>query len=138
LEFTGDLITVLETLYGDASLDTATKLVEKEKIIRAAQERFDAEYDGCFVTERYRGFSGIQVNNAYLDLYRLYYEEDDFFAGLYEQMPVTRDGTGENDENPEISRLKAFIGAAASLSGSKAARKDPRGQLEKALTPPVM
>lgn len=138
LEFTGDLITVLETLYGDASLDTTIKLAEKEKIIRAAKERFDAEYDGRFVTERYRGFSRIQVNNAYLDLYRLYYEGDDFFAGLYEQMPVTRDGTNENDENPEISRLKAFIGAAASLSGSKAARKDPRGQLEKALTPPVM
>ena len=132
LEFTGALITDLETLYGNASLDRETKLVEKEKIIRAAQERFEAEYDQRFVTARYRGFPGIQVNNAYLDLYRLYYEKDDFFTGLYGQMPVT---WNDADGNPEILHLKAFIGAAASLSGSKTARKDPRGQLEKALTP---
>ena len=94
-----DLVSELQTLYGSgASRDE--KFREKEAIIGAAKERFAAEYDDLFTSGNYRGFSDLPVNNAYLELYRLYHAEDNFFTDLYER-------SGKN--------LPAFIVAAKSM-----------------------
>ena len=98
--FIRELIDELQTLYESAK-KREEKIREKELIIKAARERFAAEYESLFSSENYRGFSTLPVNNAYLELYRLYYAQDAYIAGLYE-----RSGKG----------LPAFIAAAKSMS----------------------
>ena len=117
-KFLSELSVELETVYSRKDLKREEKLLEKERIIKTAQERFDAEYDNHFQSDRYRGFSGIPINNAYLDLYRLYHEEDNFFAGLFEKIP-----------GDDMFKLQALIYAASSLNKSKEARKDPQREL---------
>jgi predicted aminopeptidase len=110
------LIAELDALYA-SDLDREQKLAKKEATIAAAQERFAAEYDHLFSHDNYRGFSELPVNNAYLELYRLYHAPDNFFADLYER-------SGRN--------LPAFIAAAKTL---KKKGGDPRKQLAQALAP---
>jgi predicted aminopeptidase len=113
LGFIRELIAELELLYAD-SLPWEEKLQKKAEIIQAAKARFVETYDALFQNDNYRGFSDLPVNNAYLELYRLYYGEDHYFRDLY-----ARSG----------SDLKRFIAAAKTLK----AGGDPRAQLEKAL-----
>jgi len=110
------LIAELDALYA-SGLDREEILTKKEAIITAAQERFTAEYDRLFSSAHYRGFAELPVNNAYLELYRLYHAEDNFFADLYER-------SGRN--------LHAFIAAAKTI---KKKGGDPRKQLAQALMP---
>jgi predicted aminopeptidase len=117
IDFIHELIAELDAVYKSGA-DRETILKNKETVIAAAAERFDNEYESRFQSENYRGFSGLPVNNAYLELYRLYYDKDNFFSGLYEK--------GGRD-------LRAFIAAAKKLNGSGAAKKDPRAELEKAV-----
>jgi predicted aminopeptidase len=119
-----ELTAQLEAVYNRDDLSRETKLAEKERILKTAQERFAAEYETRFQSDNYREFSAIPLNNAYLDLYRLYYEEDNFIANSFERMP----GFG-------IQKFRAFITAAASLNNSKEARKDPKQALTTALFP---
>jgi predicted aminopeptidase len=115
IAFIRSLIDRLEEVYrGDLSREE--KLARKGEIIAGAQEDFARDYDRLFKTENYRRFPEIPVNNAYLDLYRLYYEGDDFFQRLYER-------TGRN--------LRAFIEGAKTLRTSR--KGDPREELEQAL-----
>ncbi|MDR0402559.1 MAG: aminopeptidase [Treponema sp.] len=119
------LTSELEALYA-GTLSREEKLSEKARIIKAAQERFAAEYDDHFSGDGYRNFAELPVNNAYLDLYRLYYEKDNFLSELYRQ-------------NCEASAagLRRFIGAAKTLK-SAGRREDAgalRERLEKALRP---
>ena len=142
----------LETLYRRTDLDRDAKLAEKERIIKAAQERFTEEYDGRFHSEGYRFFSTLEVNNAYLDLYRLYHEDDNFLDELFETVadpgpvPAASGDPGVADPGPDpaasgetaagIRRLRAFIAAAAKLNAGefrRAARRDPREALQAAL-----
>ena len=113
VEFVQELIAELDALYS-SSLDREEKLIKKERIINAAKKRFDEEYDSRFSNDNYRGFSKLPVNNAYLELYRLYHSEDNFFEDLYER-------SGRN--------LPAFIAAAKTVTK----KGEPRAQLEKAL-----
>jgi predicted aminopeptidase len=108
------LIGELETLYGSPA-EREEKLLRKEAIIREAQERFEADYEKLFQNDSYRGFSTLPVNNAYLELYRLYYAEDAYFKELYER-------SGRD--------LPKFIAAAKTLSLRAG---DPKTQLERAL-----
>jgi len=80
--FLQELIRELNVLY-NSDKTGAEKLSEKEKIISAAKERFAANYDSLFQSENYRGFLDLPVNNAYLDLYNLYYAEDNYMANLF-------------------------------------------------------
>jgi predicted aminopeptidase len=80
--FLQELIRELKQLY-ESEKSSAEKLLEKGKIISAAKERFAAEYDNLFSGEGYRVFSELPVNNAYLELYRLYYTEDAYIANLF-------------------------------------------------------
>jgi len=114
VDFIRELIEELQTLY-ESDLSREEKLREKELIIANAKERFNAEYESRFTNEQYRYFSDLPVNNAYLELYRLYHAEDNYLAGLYEK-------SGKE--------LPAFIAAAKSMP-----KKGPAGRerLEKAL-----
>ncbi|MDR0494956.1 MAG: aminopeptidase [Treponema sp.] len=99
VSFIQELIAELQTLYrGDADRDE--KLKKKEMIIKDFQEQFDAKYENLFTSENFRGFSTMSPNNAYLELYRLYYTEDNFYADLYEK-------SGKN--------LSSFIAAAKTM-----------------------
>jgi len=113
--FIQELIAELNVLY-DGDFNREETLSKKEAIIKAAKERFNAEYESRFSNDRYRGFAELPVNNAYLELYRLYHAEDNFFADLYER-------SGRN--------LPAFIATAKTITK----KDDPRAQLEQALAP---
>jgi predicted aminopeptidase len=114
LGFIRELIAELDAVYAAADLAKEEKLQKKAEIIAAAKSRFEQNYDDLFITENYRGFSQLPVNNAYLGLFRLYYEEDAFFKDLYER-------SGRD--------LPRFIAAAKTIKG----KEDPRAELEKAV-----
>ena len=115
IAFIQGLIAELEILYSTESFGSRDELlIEKERIISAAKERFASEYDSNFSNDNYRSFSEMQINNAYLELYRLYYTEDNFYKELYE-----RSG----------GDLPRFIAAAKKVTKGG----NPRAQLEKAL-----
>jgi len=80
--FIQGLCAELQALY-EKGADREETIREKERIISAAKERFDEEYESRFTNDDYRGFSALPVNNAYLELYRLYYAEDDYISQLY-------------------------------------------------------
>ena len=79
-----ELVRELQVLY-ESNAGRDEKLYEKDRIIQAAQDRFDAEYDDHFTSDNFRSFSTMQINNAYLDLFRLYYADDYYIANLFEQ-----------------------------------------------------
>ncbi|MCL1959562.1 MAG: aminopeptidase [Spirochaetes bacterium] len=114
VEFIQELIAELEALYSDTRINREDKLTKKEQIINSAKERFIREYESRFSSDNYRGFPEVPVNNAYLELYRLYYTEDNFFNDLYER-------SGRD--------LCAVINAAKKITK----KGNPREQLEKAL-----
>jgi predicted aminopeptidase len=114
IAFIQELIAELNILY-NSSLSRTEILTEKENIINRAKLRFDEEYESRFLSDNYRGFSELQINNAYLELFRLYYAEDNFYADLYER-------SGRN--------LPAFIAAAKTITRRGG---NPRQQLENAL-----
>jgi predicted aminopeptidase len=118
LAFIRELIAELDVVYKNDTLFKEEKLRRKEEIIEAAKTRFDTLYDDLFKTENYKGFSKLSINNAYLELYRLYYEEDNYFKDLYEK-------SGAN--------LRDFIAAAKTLATEKKARVNPREEFERAL-----
>jgi len=113
VEFIQELIAELDKLYS-SEIDRETKLKEKEIIISAAKEKFNAEYETRFSSDNYRGFLSLPVNNAYLELYRIYHAQDNFYSDLYEK-------SGKD--------LPAFVSAAKTIKK----KGDPRAQLEKAL-----
>jgi len=113
VEFIQELIAELDVLY-NSKISREEKLMEKARIINAAKERFNAEYNSRFSDDNYRGFMELPVNNAYLELYRLYHTEDNFYEELFER-------SGQN--------LPAFISAAKKITK----KGNPRQQLENAL-----
>ena len=113
LAFIRSLIAELDEVYKSA-IPRNEKLIRKEEIIEREKSRFDEDYDAIFKTEGYRGFSKLPVNNAYLELFRLYYEEDRYYIDLYEK-------SGSN--------LTKFIEAAKTIKG----RGNPKEEFEKAL-----
>jgi predicted aminopeptidase len=113
--FLHELIAELDVLYkSDKSREE--KLSEKEAIIEAAKKRFEEEYNDLFSDDSYKGFLTLPVNNAYLELYRLYHAQDNFYEDLYER-------SGRD--------LVRFINAAKTIKK----KGDPREQLERALFP---
>jgi predicted aminopeptidase len=109
-----DLIAELEELYRSPA-GREDKLTRKAEIIRLSQERFKRDYDTLFKGRNYQGFAELPVNNAYLELYRLYYGENNFYRDLYER-------SGRD--------LGCYIAAAKTI---KSREKDPKGALAAAL-----
>jgi predicted aminopeptidase len=118
LAFVRGLTAELDAVYGDASLTREEKLARKQSVIAAAKERFAAAYDETFATENYRGVSELPINNAWLELYDLYYEKDTFLDDLYAR---------------SRSDLPAFIRAAKEMSASLEKGADPKAALEEVL-----
>jgi predicted aminopeptidase len=114
LAFIRSLIAELDMVYKNATLSREEKLVQKDLIIAQAKIRFEANYDSVFITENYRGFIDLPINNAYLELYILYYEGNTWLKDLYEKSG---------------SDLQTFIEAAKTLKG----KEDPRIELQRAL-----
>jgi predicted aminopeptidase len=75
----------LETVYAGGAPDEE-KLAQKARVIARAQEDFAARYDTLFEHDAYRSFATMPVNNAYLDLYRLYNDGGHDFETLYNDM----------------------------------------------------
>jgi predicted aminopeptidase len=112
--FLQELIAQLDVLFASGQ-NREEILTQKEQIINTAKERFDEEYESRFSSDNFRGFSALPVNNAYLDLFRLYHARDSFFEDLFEH-------TGRD--------LPAFIAAARTITRRGG---NPRAQLENAL-----
>ena len=113
IKFIQELIAELEILYS-SSKTRDEKLLEKEQIIINAKQRFETEYENNFSGDNYLGFIDLPVNNAYLELFRLYHTPDNFFENLYER-------SGRD--------LPAFIEAAKKITRNG----NPREQLERNL-----
>jgi len=115
--FIQGLIAELEEMFA-AVPSREERLARKDEIIAAAQARFEEDYDSLFYTDTFRFFIDLPVNNAYLDLFRLYHVEDRFFRDLFE-----RSG----------SDLPAFIAAAKTLNPRQRRGVDPRAEFARAL-----
>jgi predicted aminopeptidase len=112
------LIAELDEVY-KSGIPREEKLIRKEEIIAESKARFLDSYDTLFATGNYRGFIDLPVNNAYLELFRLYHEEDYYFKNLFQ-----RSG---ND-------LPKFIAAAETLGKRlKRGKENPKEEFEKAL-----
>jgi predicted aminopeptidase len=114
IAFIQELIAELDAVY-KTEIPREQKLEQKQRIIAAAQERFASEYETRFHSGNFRAFSEIEINNAYLELYRLYYSGGGRLKELYEE-------SGGN--------LHAFIAAAKTISRKGG---DPVEQLRSAL-----
>jgi predicted aminopeptidase len=115
--FMQELCAELQALYENGANREET-IREKERIINAAKERFDEEYESRFTNDNYRGFSALPVNNAYLELYRLYYAEDNYISDLYAK-------SGKN--------LRDFIASAKTMPKKAPKNHGGREMLTKAL-----
>jgi len=114
LGFIRELIAELDTVYTNPIFSREQKLEYKEIIIADLKIRFEENYESMFITDNYRGFVDMPINNAYLELFRLYYEGNTWFKDLYEK-------SGSN--------MRAYIEAAKTLRG----REDPKLEFERAL-----
>jgi len=72
--------TLLDTVYLDQSLTKDEILIKKTSIIKLRAETYKAEAGARFSAGNYRDFDMASINNAFIDMYRLY-EED---LALYE------------------------------------------------------
>ena len=115
IAFIQELIAELDAVY-KTGIPREQKLEQKQKIIADAQSRFAAEYETRFHSANYRGFSEIRINNAYLELYRLYYSGGSRLKELYDESGGS---------------LPAFIAAAKTITRKGG---DPVRQLRSALT----
>jgi predicted aminopeptidase len=84
VDFVLGLVRELTVIY-DTDAPRVEKLERKEEAIKAAQGRFLEGYSETFKGDGYRFFGDLQVNNAYLELFRLYYGKDSSMDELFEQ-----------------------------------------------------
>ena len=118
LAFIQGLIAELDALYSGGAGGGHSReevLRRKEAVIAEAKRRFEEEYDDRFRGDTYRGFLELPVNNAYLELYRLYYGGGGRLDELYRQ------------SGGDLAR---FIEAAKGLNDRAGRREDPWIRLE--------
>lgn len=115
--FIRGLIAELEEMF-QSDISREERLRRKDEIISSAQRRFEEKYDELFITDNFRFFIDLPVNNAYLDLFRLYHEGDTYFEDLFER-------SGRN--------LKEFIAAARTINPRLRRNRCPRTEFERAL-----
>lgn len=77
--------TELEAVYSSEAAPEE-KRRRKAEVIAARAVAYKAAYDGLFATDRYRDFPMERINNAYLDLYRLYEGEPELYADYYDKV----------------------------------------------------
>lgn len=76
---------LLEGVYTDQHLSREEKLARKADILRSRAEQYRFKAESLFSTRAYISFDMGAVNNAYLDLYRLYEEDLGLFESWFEQ-----------------------------------------------------
>jgi len=74
----------LQAVY-TSGLTTAEKRAQKAAIIASRAADFKSEYPRHFGTDRYKDFTMEKLNNAYLDLYRIYEGEPTLYKDYYEK-----------------------------------------------------
>ncbi|GMO13305.1 MAG: aminopeptidase [Treponemataceae bacterium] len=86
------LITELSVVY-ESNISREEKLEKKAQIIAKSQKTFAETYADLFphdTTDRFKGFSTIKINNAFLELYRIYHgSEGNYFLELYTKSGLT-------------------------------------------------
>jgi predicted aminopeptidase len=75
----------LQLVYGSDATE-AEKRARKAEIIASRAALFRADYGRLFETEAYRDAPVDRINNAYLDLYRLYEGESSLYGDYYERV----------------------------------------------------
>ncbi len=68
----------LEEVY-ESDLGTTAKRSEKERVIAAFKADFTRNYSETFETDRFSNLPSIQINNAFIDLYSIYFGNKDAF-----------------------------------------------------------
>lgn len=81
IQFLQETARQLEIIYNNTSLTKTEKLSLKQKIIDQRADEYETTMAQLFINPNYVIFNMRSINNAYIDLYRLY--EDDL--SLYEQ-----------------------------------------------------
>jgi len=75
----------LEAVYAEKA-DPSTTRLRKAALIAARAERFEANYEALFATRRYANYPMKRLNNAWLDLYRLYEGESELYSDYFERV----------------------------------------------------
>ena len=105
----------LEVVYSSTAND-GEKRKAKADIISARAQVFKAEYDKLFLSDRYRNVAMDRINNAWLDLYRLYEGEPALYQDWYDKI--------------DHGELRAFI---ADMTKLGKARADPIASMRERL-----
>jgi predicted aminopeptidase len=79
---------ILESVYSDQSLDTAAKLQRKQEIFRARAAVYRDSSASMFTGDAYRDFDMGSINNAFIDMYRLYEEDLGLFEEWYDKVAM--------------------------------------------------
>lgn len=110
-----DTAAELEKLY-KTEMDDAEKLRQKAEIIASRAAQFKSEYALFFQSDRYKDFHMERINNAYLDLYRLYEGEPELYQDYFEKLC-----------DSSLPRFMTQMARVAKLGG------DPRDTMRKEL-----
>lgn len=85
VEFLKETARLLEAVYTDKALSYEEKLKRKAEIIQNRAFEYTNHYSKEFIIEGYKVFNMNTINNAYIDLYRLYEEDLSIYKIWLEQ-----------------------------------------------------
>jgi len=105
----------LEAVYSSSASDDE-KRERKAEVIAARAEEFKKEGPSIFKGPGYADFPMGKINNAYIDLYRLYEGESSLYGDFYDKVCG--------------SDMKAFIGKVARIAKAKG---DPKAEMRRML-----
>ena len=88
IAFLKETARILESVYSDQSLDTAAKLQRKQELIRARAAVYRDSSASRFTGDAYRDFDMGSINNAFIDMYRLYEEDLGLFEEWYDKVAM--------------------------------------------------
>jgi predicted aminopeptidase len=74
----------LQVMYTNDSLNVESKLKRKQAIIAAFQHEFDLTYSQRYATARFKGFTSLKVNNAYLNDMMTYFRDLSLMYALFD------------------------------------------------------
>jgi len=74
----------LDGVYQDETISRSERLDRKAQIIKDRAHTFIEQAPQIFVDEGYRNFDMSRINNAYIDLYRLYEEDMDLYRRWFD------------------------------------------------------
>jgi predicted aminopeptidase len=108
----------LEKVYASGANDE-DKRRGKAEVIAARAEEFARDYATLFKGDRYKGFPMAKIDNAYLDLYRLYEGDSPLYGEFCEKV------CGGN--------LKAFIETISRIARDPKSKGDPKAEMRRLL-----